>query len=78
MRDEDIFSRTVEIRRLTSSFKAHLAAKAARAAGPKNPGSKEIPVGKPNCLAGLTFVFTGELESLGRDDAAELVKRYSG
>ncbi|KAK1926049.1 purine nucleotide binding protein [Papiliotrema laurentii] len=48
------------------------------AAGPKNPGSKEIPEGKPNCLSGLTFVFTGELESLGRDDAVELVKRYSG
>ena len=26
----------------------------------------------------MTFVFTGELESLGRDDAIELVKRYSG
>ncbi|WVR03532.1 hypothetical protein IAU60_000524 [Kwoniella sp. DSM 27419] len=51
---------------------------AARAAGPKNPGSKEIPEGAPDCLAGLTFVFTGELESLGRDEATELVKRYSG
>ncbi|OCF36183.1 replication factor C subunit 1 [Kwoniella heveanensis BCC8398] len=54
------------------------AAAAARSAGPKNPGSKEIPEGAPDCLAGLTFVFTGELESLGRDEAQELVKRYSG
>jgi replication factor C subunit 1 len=50
--------------------------KAARAAGPRAPGSKEIPEGVPGCLEGLTFVFTGELESLGRDDATELAKRY--
>lgn len=54
------------------------AAAAARAAGPKAPGSKEIPEGTPDCLAGLTFVFTGEMESLGREDAQELVRRYSG
>ncbi|WWC85920.1 uncharacterized protein L201_000790 [Kwoniella dendrophila CBS 6074] len=54
------------------------AAAAARAAGPKNPGSKEVPEGAPDCLAGLTFVFTGELESLGREEATELVKRLSG
>lgn len=49
-----------------------------RAAGPAAPGSKEIPVGSPECLLGLTFVFTGELESLGRDEAQDLVKRYGG
>ncbi|KAI0637521.1 replication factor RFC1 C terminal domain-containing protein [Trametes polyzona] len=54
------------------------AMKAARA-GPSNPGSKEIPVPKdPNCLAGLSFVFTGELSSLSRDEAVELAKRYGG
>ncbi|KAI8051258.1 replication factor RFC1 C terminal domain-containing protein [Syncephalis plumigaleata] len=47
-------------------------------AGPSAPGSKEIPVGEPNCLKGLTFVFTGELSSIARDEAADLVKRYSG
>ncbi|KAF9974935.1 hypothetical protein BGZ73_001558 [Actinomortierella ambigua] len=47
-------------------------------AGPSALGSKEIPVGKPNCLAGLTFVFTGELSSIARNDAQDLVKRYSG
>ncbi|KAL1939716.1 hypothetical protein VTO73DRAFT_9749 [Trametes versicolor] len=55
------------------------AMKASRAAGPSNPGSKEIPVPKdPNCLAGLSFVFTGELSSLAREEAVELAKRYGG
>ncbi|PJF18011.1 hypothetical protein PSACC_02150 [Paramicrosporidium saccamoebae] len=49
-----------------------------KAAGPIAPGSKEIPQGAPNCLAGLTFVFTGELDSLSREDAQDLVKRYGG
>lgn len=49
---------------------------ASRAAGPRAPGSKVIPDGQPGALAGLTLVFTGELESLGRDDAIELAKRY--
>lgn len=39
-------------------------------------GSKEIPDGAPDCLGGLTFVFTGELESLDRDSAIALTKRY--
>ncbi|KAI9594841.1 replication factor RFC1 C terminal domain-containing protein [Syncephalis fuscata] len=46
--------------------------------GPSAPGSKEIPTGAPNCLKGLTFVFTGELTSISREEAADLVKRYSG
>lgn len=49
-----------------------------RAAGPSAPGSKQIPEGTPNCLLGLTFVFTGELSSLGREDAADLVKKLGG
>ncbi|KAF9093711.1 hypothetical protein BGX23_002998 [Mortierella sp. AD031] len=47
-------------------------------AGPSAIGSKEIPKGEDNCLAGWTFVFTGELSSITREDAADLVKRYSG
>ncbi|KAI9635850.1 purine nucleotide binding protein [Dioszegia hungarica] len=54
------------------------AAAAAKQAGPKNPGSKDIPEGKPGCLQDVAFVFTGELDSLGRDEAIELVKRCSG
>ncbi|EJD42440.1 DNA replication factor C, large subunit [Auricularia subglabra TFB-10046 SS5] len=51
---------------------------AARAAGPSAPGSKPVPEGEPNCLAGLTFVFTGELSSLAREEAQDLAKRYGG
>lgn len=59
----------------TSSYREYLQRKAT---GPIAPGSKEIPEGAPNCLVGYTFVFTGELSSLSRDDAQDLVKRYGG
>ncbi|KAF2096378.1 DNA replication factor C, large subunit [Rhizodiscina lignyota] len=45
---------------------------------PSAAGSKEKPVGAENCLAGLTFVFTGVLDSLDRTEGQELVKRYGG
>lgn len=51
---------------------------AQRSAPPPAAGSKEIPTGRENCLAGLTFVFTGLLQSLGREEGIELVKRYGG
>ncbi|KAJ9111852.1 hypothetical protein QFC20_002439 [Naganishia adeliensis] len=54
----------------------YAAAAARKAAGPAAPGSKEIPDGEPNCLAGLTIVFTGELESLSREEAQDLAKRF--
>ena len=54
------------------------ALKAAKLAGPSAPGSKTIPDGQANCLAGLSFVFTGELTSLGRDEAVNLAKRFGG
>lgn len=38
----------------------------------------ELPEGKENCLAGLTFVFTGMLENLSREVGQDLVKRYGG
>ncbi|KAL4992300.1 replication factor RFC1 C terminal domain-containing protein [Aspergillus falconensis] len=41
-------------------------------------GGAEIPVGAENCLAGLTFVFTGVLDTLGREEGQALVKRYGG
>lgn len=48
-------------------------------AGPApEAGSREIPVGAENCLAGLTFVFTGQLRFLSREEGQELVKRYGG
>ncbi|KAL1738483.1 P-loop containing nucleoside triphosphate hydrolase protein, partial [Schizophyllum fasciatum] len=54
------------------------AIKAAKLAGPSAPGSKEVPDGAPNALAGLTFVFTGELSAFSRDEAVELAKRFGG
>lgn len=38
----------------------------------------ELPQGAENCLAGLTFVFTGQLQRLGRDQGAAIVKQYGG
>ena len=56
------------------------AAKAAKmAAGPSAPGSKPVPNAKdPNCLAGLSFVFTGELSAFSRDEITDLAKRFGG
>lgn len=34
--------------------------------------------GADNCLEGLTFVITGVLESIERDEAKSLVERYGG
>lgn len=59
-------------------FPSWAAAKAARLAGPSAPGSKPIPEGEPGCLAGLSFVFTGELASLAREEAIDLAKRFRG
>lgn len=55
------------------------AIKAAKLAGPSAPGSKTIPdAAAPDCLSGLSFVFTGELSSLSRDEATDLAKRFGG
>ena len=44
----------------------------------QNSGTKSIPTGAENCLAGLAFVFTGVLETLDREDGISLVKRHGG
>ncbi|KAM8939515.1 replication factor C subunit 1 [Pelodytes ibericus] len=46
--------------------------------GPKALGSKEVPQGAENCMEGMTFVITGVLESIERDEAKSLVERYGG
>ena len=48
------------------------------AAAPPNQGGADIPEGADGCLSGMTFVFTGVLQTIGRDEAQELVKRYGG
>ncbi|CAI8597879.1 unnamed protein product [Vicia faba] len=39
---------------------------------------KELPEGAPNCLAGLTFVISGTLDSFEREEAEVLIKRHGG
>jgi replication factor C subunit 1 len=51
---------------------------ASHAAAMSAGGSTDIPEGAPNCLAGLTFVFTGILATLGREEGQALVKQYGG
>ncbi|KAL7795197.1 replication factor RFC1 C terminal domain-containing protein [Trichoderma ceciliae] len=38
----------------------------------------ELPEGEEECLSGLSFVLTGVLQTIGRDEAQALVKRYGG
>lgn len=54
------------------------AAQANRAAAETSIQARDPPVGAENCLAGLTFVFTGVLDGLSREDGQQLVKRYGG
>ncbi|CAF1293098.1 unnamed protein product [Rotaria sordida] len=46
--------------------------------GPDAPGSKTIPDGASNCLKNLTFVISGVLESLERDECKNLIEKYGG
>lgn len=46
--------------------------------GPPHPGSKEIPEGKKDCLSGLKFIITGELDSQTREEAVDLIKSLGG
>ncbi|XP_006826419.2 replication factor C subunit 1 isoform X2 [Amborella trichopoda] len=45
---------------------------------PPNKGQKEVPEGAPGCLNGLTFVISGTLDSLEREEAEDLIKSYGG
>ena len=58
--------------------KFNFAAHAQHTAPPAGHGTKEIPVGAENCLAGLAFVFTGVQDTLGREEGQSLVKQYGG
>lgn len=44
---------------------------------PPASGSKQVPpAADPNCLAGLSLVFTGELSAFSRDEIVDIAKRY--
>jgi replication factor C subunit 1 len=43
-----------------------------------NPHCKPLPKGHANCLAGFVFTVTGRLESLGREEAEELIRHWGG
>jgi replication factor C subunit 1 len=45
---------------------------------PENHGNVEYPRGHPDCLAKLTFVISGVLDSMMRDQATEYIKRHGG
>ncbi|KAL8147962.1 hypothetical protein AgCh_005334 [Apium graveolens] len=45
---------------------------------PPHKGEKEVPEGDPNCLANLTFVISGTLDSLEREEAEALIRRHGG
>ncbi|GAB2212708.1 hypothetical protein Drorol1_Dr00020689 [Drosera rotundifolia] len=45
---------------------------------PPHKGEKEVSEGAPDCLAGLTFVISGTLDSLEREEAEDLIKRHGG
>lgn len=47
-------------------------------AGPPPNPTAELPEGEEDCLTGLTFVFTGQLSTIAREDAQALAKRYGG
>ncbi|KAI8900817.1 replication factor RFC1 C terminal domain-containing protein [Globomyces pollinis-pini] len=51
---------------------------AKKASGSVVTVSRPAPDGAPDCLSGKTFVFTGDLTSLSREAAADIVKRYGG
>ncbi|XP_014216279.1 replication factor C subunit 1-like [Copidosoma floridanum] len=46
--------------------------------GARNPGSKEVPEGADNCFANQTFLITGVLDSLEREEVEGLIKKYGG
>lgn len=39
-------------------------------------GHRELPVGRPGCLTGLTLVFTGVLPSIDRNECERLAQQY--
>ncbi|GAB4817566.1 hypothetical protein N2152v2_004612 [Parachlorella kessleri] len=63
---------------LGTSFMAEGAFNQRPSDDPPHWHEKEPPRGHPDCLTGKTFVFTGVLDSLKREEAADFVKRHGG
>src|SRR5260221_12476991 len=49
-----------------------------RAVGVRLSSGNEAPAQQSSALAGLTFVLTGTLQSLGRGEATELIESHGG
>ncbi|KAI8338434.1 replication factor RFC1 C terminal domain-containing protein [Chlamydoabsidia padenii] len=47
-------------------------------APPSALGSRPKPVGKSGCLAGMTFVLSGEFETITKEDISDIIKTYGG
>lgn len=45
---------------------------------PAHLGEKLVPRGHPDCLTGKTFVISGVLDSLRREEASDFIKRHGG
>jgi len=71
--DEDIIADTPTTQKKGAGYRSYL-----NREPPKALGSKEIPQGGENCMEGLTFVITGVLESMEREEAKCLIERYGG
>ena len=57
------------------SYRDYVVKKSAPAA---MSGAREAPIGKENCMLGMTVVFTGDSKYITREEAQDLVKRYGG
>lgn len=70
----DLFEERIEKKKQrTAMYEKYL-----QRGGARNPGSKEIPTGAQNCLAGISFVLTGVLDSLERNEVEDLIRKYGG
>ncbi|KAF5111370.1 hypothetical protein DV453_000015 [Geotrichum candidum] len=56
----------------------YFALKAAKDSAAQPSGDLVIPQARENCLAGMTFVFTGNLPRLPREEGQDIVKKYGG
>ncbi|CAF2618224.1 unnamed protein product [Rotaria sp. Silwood2] len=63
----------IEKKKRSESFKSYM-----NRGGPDAPGSKTIPDGEKDCLKNLTFVISGVLESLERDECKNVIEKYGG